>query len=246
MKCAEYRRAVLANPHDPDPALAQHVATCEECRGYTERLLRFEAKLGRALALGAGSAGVESLGGGALPRGRSAQAVPLRSRARRTRGWLAMAASVVAGLVVAGGLWLAVPHRSLAADVVEHMAGEPQAWVRTTVPVPGPALESVLRNTHMRLKPGAGMVSYAQSCLFRGHHVPHLVVQTDMGPVTVMVLVHESASRERPFDEGGYRGVIMPVPGHGSLAVLAKDQSGNLESVERIAAQVEHAIEWTG
>ena len=39
---------------------------------------------------------------------------------------------------------------------------------------------------------GAGLVSYANSCVFRGHHVPHLVVQTEAGPVTVMVLVHES------------------------------------------------------
>ena len=157
-----------------------------------------------------------------------------------------MAASVLVGLVLAGGLWIAAPHASLAAGVVAHMAGEPQAWTRTDMPVPSPELEFVLRNTHMRLRPDAGMVTYAQSCLFRGHRVPHLVVQTDMGPVTVMVLVHESVSKPTLFDEEGYRGVILPVAGHGSLAVLAKDQSGDLASVEKVAAQVQAAIEWTG
>jgi hypothetical protein len=227
--CAEYRRAVLANPRDAAPELAAHLANCRECPAYLERLLRFERRLERALRIDARE-----------------PAQPHRARARVHRGWLAMAASVAAALVVAGGLWVAVPHSSLAADVVAHMAGEPQAWTRTDVPVPSPELDFVLRNTHMRLRPDAGMVTYAQSCLFRGHRVPHLVVQSDMGPVTVMVLVHESVSKPTPFDEEGYRGVILPVAGHGSLAVLAKDQSGDLASVEKVAAQVQAAIEWTG
>ncbi len=121
-----------------------------------------------------------------------------------------MAASFLIALVIAGALWVAAPHASLAADVVAHMAGEPDAWARTDVPVPAQDLAKVLDAAHVRLKPDAGMVSYAQSCLFRGHHVPHLVVQTEAGPVTVMVLAHESVSKPMPFDEEGYRGVILP------------------------------------
>lgn len=235
---AQYRRAILANPHDADAELAAHREGCAECSAYTERLLRFEGKLERALKVDPGA-------GSGTPRG--GVVTPLRPRRRpMARGWLAMAASVLVGLIIAGGLWLAAPHASLAADVVAHMAGEPQAWARTDLPVPTPELEFALRNTHMRLRPDAGMVSYAQSCLFRGHRVPHLVVQTDMGPVTVMVLVHESVSKPTPFDEEGYRGVILPVAGHGSLAVLAKHQSGTLASVENVAARVRSAIEWTG
>jgi hypothetical protein len=67
-----------------------------------------------------------------------------------------------------------------------------------------------------------------------------------MGPVTVMVLVHEKVSKPTPFDEQGYRGIILPVRGHGSLAVLAKHQSGDLGSVEKVAARVQDAIDWTG
>ena len=234
---AQYRRAILADPHDADAELARHRESCGECSAYTERLLGFEQKLERALRV------TPRLGG--APRG--AIVTPLTPRRRlRVRGWLAMAASVLVGLVLAGGLWLAAPHTSLAADVVAHMAGEPQAWKRTDVPVPSPELDFVLRNTHMRLRPDAGMVSYAQSCTFRSHRVPHLVVQTDLGPVTIMVLVHESVSKPVSFEEEGYRGVILPVAGHGSLAVLARDQSGNLASVEKVAAQVRAAVEWTG
>jgi len=242
MDCASYRRSVLADPHDEDPQLRAHRESCPDCREYTLRLLRFEGRLEHALRVTVAPAAT----GAPLRRAPQRRPGALDSVQRRgRRGWLAMAASVLIALIVAGGLWLGASGPSLAADVVAHMAEEPQAWARTDVPVPAPDLDRVLENTRMRLKPDAMMVSYAASCLFRGHRVPHLVVQTSMGPVTVMVLVHESVSKAMPFDEEGYRGVIVPVPGHGSLAVLVHDNQGDLRAVREIAARVQGAIVWT-
>src|ERR1700680_3148137 len=89
-----------------------------------------------------------------------------RSRGARAwdpphRRWLAAAASVLLGTAVAVSLWVAAPGRRLAADVVKHMAGEPNAWARTEVPVPEPDLAKVLADSHVRLKATAGLVSYA-------------------------------------------------------------------------------------
>jgi uncharacterized protein DUF3379 len=231
MNCSQYRRAILADPHDADPELRSHLEGCHDCAGFTERLLRFERRLGLAMRVDTPAA----LAG----TGAGARAAGMR------RGWLAMAASVLI-LVAAGSLWLAAPNRSLAADVVAHMAGEPQAWARTDIAVPPADLAEVLSDAHMRLGPAAGMVSYASSCTFRGHLVPHLVVQTAMGPVTVMVLVHDSVAKQAPFDKEGYRGVIVPVPGHGSIAVLARGQTADLGAIKEIAARVQSAIVWTG
>src|SRR5258708_29525077 len=168
-------------------------------------MLRFESRLEGALRVGPVSEAAWSSDNVVPLRGRSRTA--LRSPAYRKR-MLAMAASVLVALVVAGGLWLSAPGASLAADVVTHMREEPQAWRRTDVPVPDPKLENVLRDSHVRLaaRGGAGMVSYASSCRYRGHQVPHLVLQTDAGPVTVMVLVHERAPKPVRFDEKAYRG----------------------------------------
>jgi Protein of unknown function (DUF3379) len=221
--CAQWRRAMLAEPRAMSPELEAHLASCPECSAYRERLLRFEERLERALQV---------------------DPLPRHLRARRV-GWLAMAASVLLALIVGGTLWLAAPHSSLAADVVAHMAGEPDAWARTQVPWPAADLDPVLAAAHLRLLPDAGMVSYAQSCEFRGRHVPHLVVQTNQGPITVMVLTHESTAKAQPFDEEGYRGIILPVPGHGSLAVLGRGADVDLKSVEKIAMRVENAIVWT-
>ena len=232
---------MMAEPHDPDPLLAEHRASCHDCNLFAERLLRFESRLERALRVAA------------APADSGDRVVPLRGRSPSSRrspptskSWLALAASVLLAVVVAGGLWLSVPDRSLAADVVTHMREEPQAWRRTDVPVPGVALQNVLRDAHLRLAADAGVVSYASSCGFRGHRVPHLVIQTESGPVTVMVLVHERASESMQFDEQGYRGVIVPVAGHGSLAVLMRRPATDPAVISRIAQRVLDSIVWTG
>jgi Protein of unknown function (DUF3379) len=230
-----YRLLIVADPHNPDPELREHRDGCQECSLFTERLLRFESRLERALRVQV------STDTNVLPfAGKTASRRP----SRRWRA-MALAASVMLAVIVAGGIWLALPSRSLAAAVVAHMAGEPDAWRRSTLAVPGAALNAVLGDSKLRLAPEAGLVTYASSCFFRGHQVPHLVVQTDSGPVTVMVLVHESVSRPVQFDEQGYRGTIVPVTGHGSIAVLMRGPKADANDVERIAAQVQKAIVWT-
>ena len=54
-----------------------------------------------------------------------------------------------------------------------------------------------------------------------------------------------AVSAER-FDEQGYRGVIVPATGHGSLAVLVRGPSADPAFIERVAARVLSSIQWTG
>jgi hypothetical protein len=61
-----------------------------------------------------------------------------------------------------------------------------------------------------------------------------------------MVLVHERSPKPVEFDEQGYRGVIVPVPGHGSLAVLTRGSATDAETIEHIAHRVLDSIVWTG
>jgi hypothetical protein len=232
----------LAEPSNDDAGLRLHLSTCPECTRYAEQLLRFEGRLGLALRVEVNPRLMEHRVvtplRAARPRGERAWDPPHRR-------WLAAAASVLLGTAVAVSLWLAAPGRSLAADVVKHMAGEPNAWARTDAPAPEPLLDKVLTASHVRLKASAGLVSYASSCSFRGHTVPHLVVQTDLGPVTVMVLTHEELRRAMRFNEQGYRGVIVPVHGHGSLAVLERGPEMDIKAVEGVAVRVLGALDWT-
>jgi hypothetical protein len=215
-----FRRALLADPRDDRAELREHGEGCADCRAYRERLLRFESRLERALQ------------------------IDIRGQARRMRPRrLALAASVLLALAAAGAFWLAAPRTSLAAAVVTHVVDEPQSW-EPGAPVADPKLAAVLRDAHMHLRETAGAVSYASSCEFRGHVVPHLVVQSASGPATVMVLVHEHAARQVQFDEDGYRGVIVPIAGHGSIALLMRSADAGMSDVEEFAVRVQQAIVW--
>jgi hypothetical protein len=242
--CQQYRRALLADPQFAASEWERHCESCAECAQFTSRLRSFENRLARAARLPV-----------APPADNVVPLRPAGPRGVQPRGWgrrgfmrqgrFAIAASVLLGACLAAGLWLVVPRSSLAEDVVTHMAGEPDAWRRTEAAVSQRDLGDVLRAAHMRLSAGAGTVSYVRSCAFRGHQVPHFVVQGASGPVTVMVLIHESVRGEVRFDEHGYRGVLVPVAGHGAVAVLMRGGAVDSKSVERIASQLIAAIEWT-
>jgi len=231
MNHEQYRRAVLASPLGTDPELEAHRASCEDCRAFTDGVLTFEHRLVRALKVST------PIRAKILPLG-------TRSSASSTRGarWLALAASVAIAFVVGAGIWL-TPGSSLAAEVVAHMAGEPDAWKSQTA-LPAGELNPVLKRANISLDSQAPSVSYANSCEFRGQVVPHLVVQSPRGPVTVMVLTHEAVSKARHFDEQGYRGTILPIPQHGSIAVLMRAPGTTAAEVDAVAAQVRSAIVW--
>ncbi len=129
MDCAQYRRSILADPHDPNPDLKIHRDGCPECPPYTDRLLRFEGRLERAMRMNIPDAGDARVVPLRVPAaGASSRALSMR------RGWLAMAA----GMLIASW-WRAACGLRLRARVwlrTSYTAGEPQAWAGTDVPAP--------------------------------------------------------------------------------------------------------------
>lgn len=231
ISCAEYRRQLLAEPDSASPLLLEHRRSCAACADFTRQLQAFESRLRGALAVDLN------------PR-RTADVLPLvrRHRSSGMQRWLAVAASIVGAIGIASFLWIGSSRQTLASAVVDHMAHEPEAWAVTDERVSASQLAAALKDAHVRLGRTASRVSYARSCLFRLHHVPHLVVQTGSGPVTVMVLAHEKVSGAQRFDEGGYQGMLLPVPDHGSLAVIMRGATG--AEVQRVADTVMREVQW--
>lgn len=222
--CLEFRRAAGADPQHPGDEARRHAESCPRCREHLQRLRAFDERIRAALSV-------------PVPAAHDGRAVAPAAGLDRRR-WMALAASIVGGVLVGTLLWIGGSRSSLADDLVEHMSHEPQALAS-----PGPAdtavVKEVLERGGIRLRPGLGTVSYASSCEFRGHTVPHLVVRTDRGPVTVMVLRNERPSRPVHFDEQGYSGSILPA-GPGSIAVIG-DAGTDLGQV---TAEVLAAVTW--
>jgi hypothetical protein len=219
MNCHEARLLIGADPGTDDPRVAEHIAQCAECARFRQELRDMDRVVSAALRVDFPVA---------QPRSAVAARRPL---------WAAAAGLAI---VILGALaWLLNPRDSFAAQVVEHVNGEAFSLVRTAQPADPKELGSILSRSGIRLKPDAPLVSYAAGCEFRGHVVPHLVVQTAQGPVTVMVLAEETA-RGKPerFDEAGYRGMVVAAP-RGALVVLGQD--GDVGSV---AATVLNALDY--
>ena len=142
-------------------------------------------------------------------------------------------------MLVGSLLWVGGPRNSLAQDVLAHMDHEPEAFVVTTTAADDAVLDRVLERGGIRLRPEVGTVSYANSCRFRGRTVPHLVVQTDDGPVTVMVLRNERPDAPVRFAEHGFSGTIVPA-GPGSIAVIGAAGADLAQVTERVVA----AVDW--
>jgi len=161
-----------------------------------------------------------------------------RTAAVRPR-WASLVGSVLAGAVVGAWLWSGGQGNSLADDLLSHLEHEAAAVAAPTGPVDPAAVAAVLAQGGIRLRPGAGQVLYARTCRFRGRSVPHLVLQSEGGPVTVLVLHDEPVDAAESFTGRGFWGRIEPA-GPGSLVVAG---AAGVD-IERLAARMQAAIEW--
>jgi hypothetical protein len=160
------------------------------------------------------------------------------TRPRFKQHWFAMAASALLAIgVVVSVLLLGAPRESLASVVVGHLAHEPDAMTPTEVRVSDELLNGALQAKGLRLTHPMSNISYLESCEIRGHLVPHIVVQTEGGPVTVLLLTEEKVNHTERFDEQKYHGILVPMQ-HGAMAVIA----ANASLVDAVAEKVKGAV----
>lgn len=235
MHCEAFRQAVTADPAARTAELVAHAAACPDCSAYQDELQGFDQKLRAALAID-----VPPLSMPALPAG--ADVVPIPRRASWARaGWISLAASI--GLVaVMVGNWRGgePPAASLAEQVIAHLDHEPASLAVTDIPVSERRFNAVARPALVDVSRDIGLVTYASSCVINGKEVPHLVVQGESGPVTILLLPQEKITAAVPLRGTSIEGVILPV-GNGSVAII-----GNRgESIDRWRERVAATIHWT-
>jgi hypothetical protein len=222
--CLEFRRRVGAEPAAADAGLRAHRAACAACARHQDELLAMDATILRALRI--------------TPPPKQAVAAQPAARAPRRRIF-AIAASLAAGLAIGLVLLVGAPRDSVAREVMDHVTAEQAETMASTASVAPGELAGVLDPDGTHLKPGAGDVTFAARCTFDGRVVPHLVVRTPDGPVTVLMLRHRSLSRPLRIAEQGYEGVVLPAP-KGSIAVVGR----GVTDIDAVARRVFDAVDW--
>ncbi len=227
MKCHEFQTAVGAEPTSTNPDLVAHEQSCPSCAAYRKQMQEMDRLIYKALVVPVDDRVTADIG-----------TTRFAQKRRAISRWQ-LAASLFASVMIAASIWVGSTRESLAEQIVSHTAHESFAMVRTDERVDPKVLADVLAKAGIGLRANAVDVSYAASCPVRGHEVPHLVVQTDQGPVTVLVLSEESETTTvQRFEEGGYEGVIVPAQ-RGVLAVLGKDAP-----VEQVVDKLSWAIDY--
>lgn len=236
MNCDEYRERILAEPSAAFEG-ARHADSCASCAAFRADVMALDARIRTALAVDVPELRVPELPAVA---GDNVVSLPAARRGRLP-GWLAIAAGVVLAAFV-GLRFAGTPDAelSLAEEILVHIDHEPGSLEVTDVAVTDEWLSTVVRPAVGNLDRGIGLISYAQSCVIRGHRVPHLVIQGEKGPITLLLMPEEVIDSVQTIDGDGVHGVILPLGG-GSIAIVG-ERDENLAELER---SVIDSVEWS-
>ena len=235
MNCEYYREAIRADPsYDGGEA---HVSACADCLALRDELRSLDRKIGRALAIS-----VPELRMPDLPDVDTSSVVPLATRRRLTApAWMAVAATIVLAAFVGIRMYgSTVTYPSLADEIVAHLDHEPYALRVSDEPVDDRRLAKVVPANVAKVNHDAGLVTYAQTCVINGKKIPHLVIQGERGPVTILLLPDEAIDDAVQLEGESINGVLLPVGG-GSVAIIGERD----EALDTIRENIVNSVTWS-
>ena len=231
--CEEYQEAIAAEPSFDGGA--GHLSGCASCQAFREEMLALDAQIGRALAINVPELDMPELGDidtanvTALPQHRFGPPI-----------WYAVAASFTLaafiGFQMLGG---GVSNSALAEQILAHVDHEPYSFRETVNAVSDQRLARVIPANVAVMDHSAGLITYAQSCTINGHKVPHLVLQGERGPITILLMPEEKISAAQSIIGESVSGIILPV-GDGSIAIIGEEG----ESLEMIEERITNSVTW--
>jgi len=133
----------------------------------------------------------------------------------------------------------AASYEALANEVLAHVTHEPNALLITEQAVDDEKLHNVVPASIANMNHSAGLITFAETCPINGNNVPHLVIQGERGPITIILMPNEHVSEAITLNNSDSHGVILPV-GDGSIAIVgARD-----EKLEDVRKQVLQSVAW--
>lgn len=231
MTCGKAMETIAADPSSVEAS--DHVAECASCRAFQQEMRALDARLGQALAIPVPPLRMPEV------QALETQTVTVLPRRRMSApAWVAIAASIAIAAVIGFRMQAdRLLQPSLAEEIVAHLEHEPYAFNNTDKPVSDDRLLRIVPATIATLDHSAGLITYAQSCIIHGNVVPHLVIQGQHGPVTILLMPNEKVDKAQNISGKSINGVILPV-GDGSIAIVGEDS----EDLERIERQMKNSV----
>ena len=240
MDSKTYKEAIAADPNAPIDLGDLSESERAEAERFRQEMLELDAKIASALSIDVPELKLPELP--AIEVGSNVVDMPKRQkRALSPPAWIGIAASI-AVVALLGTKFLGEPatYPSLADELLAHLDHEPQALRVTDVAVSERTLAKVVSTGRAELDSGIGLVTYARSCVINGKTVPHLVIQGQLGPITLLLLPDEHVKSAVPIEGDAINGVILPV-GNGSIAIIG-ERDENLSNIEQ---QVIDSVTWS-
>jgi hypothetical protein len=238
MNCKDYKEAIAADPSQAFDG-SEHAAACESCANFRDEILALDIKIAKALNID-----VPDLQMPALPPPGEDDAnvvnLPFRRQGRLSAPvWVGLAASLVIATVV-GVRFLSndVVYPSLADEIIAHLDHELGSLQVTDKAISERKLAPVVEDDVAEMD--AGLITYASSCVINGHKIPHLVIQGERGPITLLLLPDEMLDSAVALEGVGITGVILPV-GKGSIAIIGERD----EPLEDLQRRLLSSVKWS-
>lgn len=232
--CDTYKERIAADPWQESDD--DHASQCASCRDFREQMRVLDRKIALAMTVP-----VPKLKMPELADIDSSNVSTLASRRMTAPAWLAVAATVVIAAVLGFRmLGSELTYPSLADEIVAHLEHEPYALRVTDKAVSEKRLARVVPSNVMTMNAPIGLITYAQSCVINGTKVPHLVIQGERGPVTILLMPEQMVDGPQSITGQSIDGVILPV-GNGSIAIIG--ETG--EDLQRIQNNVKSSVTWS-
>ncbi len=238
MNCEEYKEAIAADPAATFEG-AEHTAACESCAAFTAEMQALDAKIAKALAVD-----VPGLTMPELEPVEDDKVVNLPfARNRKMLDWIGIAAGFALAAIIGVQLLDAPPGNgmTLEEEILAHLDHEPGALRVTEDAVSEARFGRVVNASIGTMDRNVGLITYAQSCIINGKEVPHLVMQGENGPITLLLMPDEMVDMARTFRGEGINGVILP-HGEGSIAIIGQNEQEIGEIEDRVVDSVEWSI----
>ena len=226
MDCLTFRRLKLAVPQAATAAQLEHERICAACAAFARQIDAFERDLHDVATV-------------AVPDGLAEQIILSVQKPKwLDRSYLAMAATVMLAVIASFTFYLAPDRNEVAEAFAAHVASEPEV-LRERGSIEPAKLVAALSRYGGSLEAPVGEVRHLGLCPILGVMAYHILVQTEYGPATLILLPQTRASTARPLIREGFAVVVVPLQG-GSLGILADTP----DRASKVASLIQSRVRW--